>query len=82
MERLDNNEEFIHAIFAQMCSSRTIEERLKNDFNLPLNNLQRTKMLLVEDLKPIIIEEEINNCSLKKKHKIKHNRSQKKRSKK
>ena len=38
-------------------------------------------MLLVEDLKPIIIEEEINNCSLKKKDKIKKNRSQKKRSK-
>ena len=82
MESLNNNEEFIHAIFAQMCSSRPIQERLINDFNLPINNLHTTKMLLVEDLKPIIIEEEINNCSLKKKHKIKHNRSQKKRSKK
>jgi len=79
MESL-NNEEFIHAIFAQMCSSRPIQERLKDDFNLPIYNLHRKEMM-IEDLKPIIIEEEINNCSLKKRDKIKKNRSQKKRSK-
>ena len=76
-----NNEEFIHAIFAQMCSSIPIQERLKYDFNLSIDNLHRKEMLIVEDLKPIIIEEEINNCSIKKKDKIKKNRSQKKRSK-
>ena len=80
MQNLDNNEEFIHAIFAQLCSSIPIKERLIDNFNLPRMSpylINFSDKILIEDLKPIIIEEDVTKHSLKKKPKIKKNKSKK-----
>lgn len=74
-----NDEEFIHAIFAQMCSGRSMQDRLIEDFDLKQINRDKD-IIILSRLEPIIVTNELNRCNLSlknKKHTIK-NRSKKK----
>ena len=74
-----DDEEFIHAIFAQMCSGRSIQNRLIEDFHLKHINKDKD-IIILSRLDPIIISNGFNtsNLSLKKKKSSRKNTSKKK----
>ena len=74
-----NDEEFIHAIFAQMCSGRSMQDRLLEDFDLKQINRDKD-IIILSRLDPIIISNGFNtsNLSLKNKKRTRKNTSKKK----
>jgi hypothetical protein len=74
-----NDEEFIHAIFAQMCSGRSMQDRLIEDFDLKQINRDKD-IIILSRLDPIIISNGFNtsNLSLKNKKRTRKNTSKKK----
>ena len=74
-----NDEEFIHAIFAQMCSGRSMQDRLIEDFDLKEINRDKD-IIILSRLDPIIISNGFNtsNLSLKNKKRTRKNTSKKK----
>lgn len=76
-----NDEEFIHAIFAQMCSGRSMQDRLLEDFDLKQINRDKD-IIILSRLDPIIISNEFNtsNLSFKNKKRIRKNTSKKNKS--
>ena len=74
-----NDEELIHAIFAQMCSGRSMQDRLLEDFDLKQINRDKD-IIILSRLDPIIISNGLNtsNLSLKNKKRPRKNTSKKK----
>lgn len=74
-----NDEEFIHAIFAQMCSGRSMQDRLIEDFDLKQINRDKD-IIILSRLDPIIISNGFNtsNLSLKNKKRTRKKTSKKK----
>ena len=73
-----NDEEFIHAIFGQLSSTKCMYDRLQEDFNV--KNIKKDgEMLKLCKISPIIVIEELEpSKSLKKRKKVKKNLSAKK----
>ena len=74
-----NDEEFIHAIFAQTCSGRSMLDRLIEDFDLKQINRDKD-IIILSRLDPIIISDGFNtsNHSFKNKKRRRKNTSKKK----
>lgn len=70
--------EFIHAIFAQLASSRKMSDRLKEDFDIneSLEDLKKDNMVKIEPIK--IGFETKKSSSKKKSNKKSKNKSRKK----
>ena len=83
MTQFNKNNEFIHAIFAQLCSIRSIHDRLLEDFNiLKIDN--SNEIYKLSKIEPILLDKDMKiktkTTSFKKhKRKEKKNNSQKKR---
>lgn len=73
-----NDEEFIHAIFGQICSSRPMQDRLMEDFGISEINKDKD-IIILSKINPIFITNEIDTRKLSLKNKKKkNNRSLKK----
>ena len=58
MSELNKNNEFIHAIFAQLCSIRSIHDRLLEDFNiLKIDNYDEIYKL--SKIEPILLDKDM-----------------------